>query len=91
MCQLPEPLRLTKTVFNIKLGLVGLCPKISAQYLSWGPSNCFFSVGLESKWLLCVSRERVVVVVVVVVESRIVDYNASPNSCTLAKLSESWG
>ena len=42
---------LTKTGSNIKLGLVELIPKISAQYLFGGPCNWFFLVGLGSEWL----------------------------------------
>ena len=73
---------LSKTSSNIKFRLVQLIPKISAQYLLLGPSKSFLSVGLGSKWL---SPKRVES------SSRIVDYNAPPNSCTLAKLSQSWG
>ena len=50
-----EPIGLTKTVSNIKLGLVELIPDISAQYLLWRQSHWISSVGLGSKWLT--SRE----------------------------------
>ena len=71
-----EPVGLTKTGSNTNLGIVEPIPKISAQYLLWGPSNWFFSVGLGSKWLTSV----VVVVVYVVVVVGFCDNNAHPSS-----------
>merc|ERR1712081_64065 len=43
--------RINQNQSKIKLGLFELILKISDQYLLWGPSNLFFSVGLGSKWL----------------------------------------
>ena len=48
--QSPFVLSIGKTS-KIKLRISEIIPKISAQYLFWGPSNWIFSVGQGSNWL----------------------------------------
>ena len=79
-----EPIGLTKTNPKIKLWLFELIPKISAQYLLWGPSKWIFSVGLGSKWLTSV----VIAVVVLVVAVGFCYTKAHPSS--LAFLAWGW-